>query len=172
MEAIDFVEKQAIANGTARLDALETLNKRAHTLATLLLGGAGAMGTFALGQWPKVDGPLTAVPLLGASVWCFLVAGWVVVRCMQTRALYPLHNEPATLQALLLEVRSVVEFRGNDDAILLEARWREVGRVGGAIRSIDEANAAVARALNWAYRGAVVTPLAALVGWVGYRYLL
>ncbi len=50
MELLDYVEEQGRRNAAFSVETLELMNKRAHTLLTLLLAGAGATGTMALAQ--------------------------------------------------------------------------------------------------------------------------
>lgn len=161
MNVVDYIKKEALANGAERLGAYDELKRRSHALATLLLGGAGAMGAYGLGLLEKSPESAPAVPLLGSSLWCFLVAGQVVWCCLQARALHPLHNEPRILQDLLPEIHKAIG-TADDAKVLVELRWREIGRIQGSIELLNKANAGMAAQLNRAYQFTVGAPVAAL----------
>ena len=76
MDALDYVEAQAQRLTAFRLETMELLNKRAHTLATLQLGGGGALAAFgvALLDKPRLHWAAVGV-LVAAALWFVLAPG-------------------------------------------------------------------------------------------------
>jgi hypothetical protein len=153
MDRIEFIEKQAERLSGFRLETMELLNKRAHTLVTLLLGGGGGAAAYAVGQPPEREWVTWA---LGAgALWLFGVAFYAVWKCLRTAEMFPPGEEPGYL--LPEAVRPVEELRE------------------GCLRSLDarmkawaERNTEVGVSLNHAYIAATFTPLAMVVGVVGW----
>lgn len=159
MEAMDYVEQQAQANGRMRLEAVGLLSKRAHELTLLLLGGAGGLGAYGLG---KLGEPMVAAPFLAAAAWAFALGGVVALKCLRARTIWPLHNTPAVLWTAWQECMS--EMQGDEALAMDHLRKRELSRLDEAIKSIDGVNAELAKWLNRGYAGAALLPVPAALG--------
>lgn len=162
-----YLEQQAQDNGRFRLEAVEVLRQRAHELALLLLGGAGGLGAYGLGQ---LDAPLVAWPLLAASGWAFFSGGLVAWKCLRSRSVWPLHNAPSQIWQAWHDCNA--RANGDADRAVADLREREVFRVQAAINSINGVNADVAKWLNRGYALAALLPVsgaagAVLVCWLG-----
>lgn len=84
MTELDYLEDQARRNAAFSLENMDKLTQRAQGLQTLLLGGAGGAGAYALGQIGKPGG-LWAVAALGVlSLWWFALAAWLAVKALPT----------------------------------------------------------------------------------------
>ena len=89
MQDIDYLEDQARRNAAFSLDNMDRLFQRSQSLLTLLLGGAGGAGAYALAQLGKPDS-VWAVAALGAlSLWWFVLAAWVSVVLQTPQAVRP-----------------------------------------------------------------------------------
>jgi hypothetical protein len=145
MEPMEYFEQQAAKTTAFHLESIETLNKRAHTLVTLLLGGAGAVGTVAIGMAER-NGPWWwLVALFGAMAWLFAVATYIVRKGLMTEVIYPPGNEPANL----------LPGEGDLDSL----RREELKQVGHRINGYVKRNGAIAAALDRAYQFTAATPI-------------
>lgn len=154
MDTLDFVEKQADRLASFRLETMELLNKRAHTLATVLLGGAGAAAVYYLKTIGEGAASLVmARHLLSAAVWLFAVAAVVVWKCLRTGLSYPPGEEPAAL----------LDYTGDLSSL------RQ-----GCLRTLDlrtrqwaDRNTTCGVWLNHCYLAAILTPIVAMMGAAG-----
>lgn len=168
MEILDFAEKQGQRSAAFSLETLELMSKRATTLLTLLLGGAGATGAYALGQIGK-PGSLWALCALGAvSLWWFSLAAWVTVCAMKTQVV----SAPAGGGLALLEQakkyddyikQAKIEGESPADCLTL-LREMELRILMKSQDGYRNASALTARALDVAYIGAAATPAFAVAG--------
>jgi len=174
---LQYLEAAGLRNAAFRLETMELMNKRAHTVATLALGGGGALCAFAI---VKVSSPPGFAALIAAGVWLFLVALFAVVKCLHTSDVRPPATEPVKLMGALREWSTYLEASKLDadvpgaDSIRIQnvsslARLRE-----GQLKVLDktilqyaEINNASAANLNNAYLLAVATPvIAGLTAWI------
>lgn len=89
MDELTYLEDQARRNAAFSLENMDRLCQRAQSLLTLLLGGAGGAGAYALAQLGKPDA-VWAVASLGAlSLWWFVLAGWVATVLLTPKAVRP-----------------------------------------------------------------------------------
>ena len=168
MDCLDFIEAQGQRNAAFSLEGLELMSKRAHALLTLLLGGAGATGAYALGQLGKPDSAWTVWALGGVSFWWFFLAAWVVVKVLRTQEVRP----PACDgQALLEQSRALNDYvrdaklEGESPSeVLTMLREGEIKNLQIAGDGYKAASIAMAHALDSAYTGAACTPVWALLG--------
>lgn len=95
MLEIDYLEDQARRNAAFSLDNMDRLTQRAQGMLTLLLGGAGGAGAYALGQIGRPDAVWAVASLGAVSLWWFALAAWVAVRL-----LVPHHVRPPAADGL------------------------------------------------------------------------
>lgn len=153
MDALDYVEAQAQRLTTFRLETMELLNKRAHTLATLQLGGGGALAAFGVALLDKPRLHWAAVGVLVAAALWFVLAAWTTRNCLVTEELYPPGNEP---QTLLQYTHDLPALRRSE---LLSVQDRQV--------LWRKRNEALSLALDKAYMATALTPLpACAAAWV------
>lgn len=166
MELLDYVEEQGRRNAAFSVETLELMNKRAHTLLTLLLAGAGATGTMALAQLGPGGVRWVLWPLAAVSVWWFALAAWVAVKALRTREVRAPAGEPVALLKHFEELhhftRSAALEQAQDLDALKELRQDELRTLDKTARGYRQASTSVAWALDKAYLGAAGTPLLAL----------
>ena len=88
MELIDFAEKRGEEAAKFSLATMDINRARAHTLLSLLLGGAGAGVVLALSQH-SLERPLLTVLAFAVSLWWFGLAAWLAVRGLRTSPVRP-----------------------------------------------------------------------------------
>lgn len=166
MELLDYVEEQGRRNAAFSLETLELMNKRAHTLLTLLLAGAGATGTMALAQLGPGGARWVLWPAAAVSMWWFALAAWVAVKALRTREVRAPAGEPGALLKHFEELhhfaRSAALDRAQELDALEELRRDELHTLDATAHGYRQASTAVAGALDKAYLGAAVTPLLAV----------
>lgn len=175
MELLDYVEDQGRRNAVFSLETLELMSKRAHTLLTLLLGGAGASGTVALAQLGPAGVRWVLWPLAAVSVWWFALAAWVAVKGLRTREVRAPAGAPGALlkhfEALRHYSRSAAMEGAQDMDALEELRRDELATLDETAKAYRQASSTVAAALDAAYVGAAATPLWAFGALVVARML-
>jgi len=175
MEVLDFAEAQGQRSAAFSLETLELMSKRSSALLAMLLGGAGAAGAYALGQISKPGGEWALCALGAVSLWWFALASWVVWRAIQTQEV----RAPARSgMALLAQAKKYDDYikqakiEGESPADCLTLlREMELRLQDGAIADYGAASTTLARALDFAYKGAACTPLFGGLGLVLARYL-
>lgn len=149
--ALDLAESWARATMAGRYETARIIEAQTNTALTVLLAGAGAALGLAA-QWAD-KGPGLWQGALCASLYLFLLAAGVVVRCLQLRIYPAQHQVAANLVACLVE-----------DNDLDHCRHREVLGLERRAEQARDINEARSRALN-AYRlAACLTPLVGLLG--------
>lgn len=149
-ETLDYVEAQVTRLTSFRLESMELLNKRTHTLITLQLGAGGGLAAFAVNLLGKPVERWIIVGVVIAAALLFLLAAVGVLLCMFTESIYPPGNEPE----ILMEQVAV----RND---LLELRAAEVMSVQERQSQWSQRNRRVGVALNFLYFFTAIVPFAA-----------
>ena len=149
MEKLDFIEAQAKTLTAFRLETMELLNKRAHTLITLQLGGGGALASLAATLIEKSAPCWVVLGLVTAAVGLLLLAAIGAWLCLFTAPIVPPGNTPKNLYESELEVDDLraAELSG------LQQRQADWG----------DRNWRLGLALNWLYLATCVVPLVAIV---------
>ncbi|HEY5582562.1 MAG TPA: hypothetical protein VIK56_15635 [Rhodoferax sp.] len=175
MEILDFAEAQGQRNAAFSLETLELMSKRAHALLSLLLGGAGAAGAYALGQIGKPGGAWSLGALGAVSLWWFVLAAWVALRALRTQEV----RAPACDgQALVEHARALddyikqAKYEGESPAdVLTLLREGELMTLQKTADDYRSASKSIAQALDRAYLWIAITPVGALWGLALVRYL-
>jgi hypothetical protein len=149
-ETLDYVEAQVSRLTSFRLESMELLNKRTHTLITLQLGAGGGLAAFAVNLLGKPVERWIVVGVVIAAALLFLLAVAGVLLCMFTESMYPPGNEPEILMRQV-SVR-------ND---LLALRAAEIMSVQARQAQWAERNHRVGGALNFLYFFTAIVPFAA-----------
>lgn len=170
MDELTFIETQAQKAAQFNLDTLELMNKRAHALLAGLLAGAGATGSYALGQLGKADGVLLLYVLGAVSLWWFALAAWLTLSALQSKSVRaPANSGKALLEywlgPLQIYFKEIQAEGGTPPSALTLLREGELKKLAETAAGYLKASTAIAGALDFAYRGAVCSPLAALLGW-------
>lgn len=168
MDYLDYIEEQGRRNVAFSLETLELMNKRAHTLLTMLLGGAGASGSVALAQWAAGGSPWLVVPLAAVALWWFLLAYLVLTQALATQEVKAPAGHPGRLLDHLQgplavyaqELRAESGVVADTLTLLREGEIRKQEEAGALARA---ASSVVARALDRAYRLAACTPVVAVL---------
>lgn len=161
MQMLDYMEKEALRTQQALMAEYATAHGRVYQLATLLLGGGGAVGAYALGQWLK-DGvqPLLWLPLLAVSLWWFVLAGVLLLGGGLSRRL-GLGGTPNVLgQAYVAKGGDFGEPEAeHNQRAVVDVRLAELATQQQRIEDWLRACAARAHVLDTVYRLAACTPL-------------
>jgi hypothetical protein len=164
MELLDYVEEQGRRNAAFSLETLELLNRRAHLLLTVLLGGATTAGGVALGQLGGSGNLPVLVGLGVVALWWFALAALLAFRALPTNEVRPPAGDGA---ALLQHARgsladyciAVQKEDGGAVDVLTKLREGEVRTLAETAASYRTASTATARVLDVVYRAAACTPL-------------
>lgn len=175
MELIDFAEKQGQRAAAFSLEGMEIMNRRSGTLLAMLVAGAGAAGSYALGQIARPDGIWALCTLGAASVWWFALAALLAWRPLQSREV----RAQARSGLALLEQAKKYDDYIKQEALEGEAvsdtltllREMELRLQDDAIQDYRAASTAAALALDRVYRGAACTPVVVGLGLVLAKYL-
>ena len=149
MDKIEYVEKQVERLATFRLETMELLNKRAHTLVTWLFGGASALGAYFVSLLERGSPPWMASAALGAALWLFWVAAVTARRCLMTGLMLPPGEEPEPM----------LDYSGS----LEEIRQVNARRLGARTRAWASTNTQCGTWLNYCYLAAACTPIVGAV---------
>lgn len=173
MQEIDYLEDQARRNAAFSLDNLDKINQRAQGLLTLLLGGAGGAGVYALGQLGKAEAVQVVWALASLSLWWFGLAALLAVRAVPTREVRAPANDGLTLlrqlQGPFTEYVKVATAAGESprDAFTL-VREAELKVLHDTAAIYRNASSGIAAVLDKAYLCMAASPVApALALWAG-----
>lgn len=168
MEVLDFVETQAQRSAAFSIAGLEAMRARAHTVLSLLLAGAGASGTYAMGQIGKPGGIWILAGLGAASAWWFILAGRLAVGALRTVQVSGPASRGADLQAQAKRydtyVKEVEAEGGPPEHTIDLLRAMEVRISQQCAESHSAASTAAANALDRCYLHAAFTPLFVAAG--------
>ena len=162
MEPIDYIERETTRTLGLLMTEYATSHERIYKLLTFLLGGAGALGSYALTRLALPA--LQWAPLLALVVWWFGVAGFLMARGLQSSRL-GIGGTPNTLGAAFAA-------KGGDfgadrlqenQLALMKTRMAELATHQVRIQDYGAACSARARAMDLAYWAAAASPLPALV---------
>jgi hypothetical protein len=157
-DTLYYVEAQAQKLSAFRLETMELLSKRAHTLVTLLLGGGGALAAFAISLLEKKVESWLYVGVFAAAAWLFMIAALATLKCLRTLEVVPPGFNP---RGLLASPLPVDELR----------RWA-LESLDGRMQGWAQRNNSQALWLDRAYLAAAVTPLVAILFSVAVYWLV
>lgn len=147
MDALEYIESQAAKNASFHIEGLEILNKRAHTLVTLQLGGGGALGAVAMSMVEKSAPIWVYGALFTATAWLFWIAYQTTRKCLMTSAIRPPANTPLNLLPGVTDLPSL--------------RLEELKQLDARLKEYAQRADAIGIALNRAYRRTAITPVLA-----------
>lgn len=147
MDKMNYIEAQAQAWANFSLETMELLNKRAHTVVTLMLGGGGALMAYVFTLLERKTALWLVVLAAVAALWLMAWATVGVFRCVRTLSMVPPGNMPGPL---LISQQSLEDMR----------RERLV-ELGGRVQAWGQRNVRQAEWLDRIYFAAAATPVAA-----------
>ena len=176
MDELTFIEQQGQRNAAFSLENWELMNKRTHALLTLLLGGAAGTGAYALGQLGKPGGQWVLWALGTVALWWFVLAAWVAVRALRTQEVRaPAGDGQRLLEHLRGPLAAYIKqahLDGEDPAdgltLLREGELWVLQKTTAGYRA---SSTRIAKTLDYAYVGAAVTPVWALLGLALAKFL-
>jgi hypothetical protein len=164
MTELDYLEELSRRRTEYALDNLDRMKDRAYLLLTMLLGGAGGAGGFALGQIGSPYAVWVVAGLGALSVWWFVLAAVLAVAALKTRLVLPSERDGQTLLEHLRGPLAdyVVAAKNNGesprDAFTI-LRENDLKSARAAATSYRDASEAVGTILDWTYRFLAATPL-------------
>lgn len=176
MDVLEFAEQQGKQAAAFSLDGVELMNKRAQTLLTMLIAGAGAAGAYALGQL-SASGSLWVLCALGAvSLWWFVLAAWVAWRVLPSHeVIAPAHSAQDILAQAVAYDDYIKQARSEGETpadCLTLLRQMEIRLQDKAIESYRALSVRTAVSLDRVYRAAACTPIWAALGLAVAGWLL
>lgn len=183
MNEVEYGEKiTADALQHAR-HAYDMLYDRIYRFATLVAGGGGAVGTYALAKLGETQASAHWIALLAVSAWLFFLSGlalWfgtssttltagTTARAMRARI--NIHEARWTLDRLQQSDTGTPINDARGTAFWL-TRWDNLAAVDKQIESFSQATTRRARALDWSHRMLMLTPLVAIAAhWIAKALL-
>jgi hypothetical protein len=144
---IEWAEKAAIENLRGRIANADSIGKEANTLVTLLLAGIGGSLAYAFKAFDDGSASPAACGAAAVAVWFAIVAAIVLWRCVMTRPLSALMNEPKNIYRPELQLSEVA------------IRQFELENLQLRIDETKERNRKVALWLDRGRLAAIATPL-------------
>ena len=148
MEKLDYIEAQVATLVAFRLETMELLNKRAHTLIALQLGGGGALASFAASLIEKAAPAWLVLGVVVAAVGLLLIAAVGAWLCLFTAPVTPPGNTAKNLY--------------EPELPLDDLRAGELAAVDVRLAEWGTRNRSVGVALNWLYAATAAAPLLAI----------
>jgi hypothetical protein len=159
-DLLEFAEKKADATLELLRASYDDLHDRTHKVLTGLLGGAGAVGAYALGTLSKGGDHLQGLPLgVLACAW-FIIALRLALRAATSRELSP-GNGPDNIRNYY--AARLAELGASDSAeseALNLTRRAELDLQQKRIREYSTACSVRAEALDFAYKASALSPAA------------
>ena len=97
MEKLDFLETEARSNAAFHIACADALENQGHTFLILVLAGAGAALGYAINLFEKSAQRWLVYGLVAVTVYLFVIAAIVTIKCLWARPMYPPANEPQNL---------------------------------------------------------------------------
>lgn len=160
MDALEFAEKTSAETLDQVRGAYDKLHESVLKLATLVAGGAGGAGVYALGKIGTVGAHLQVWPLMSLSCWWFFIAGALLVRGAASNTLLAGTSSGAFRQRFEKHLKNAGAAGAHDTALWL-TRWDELAGVDEQIELYAAAASRRARVLDRAYLCVVVSPIIA-----------
>lgn len=170
-DILDYAEAQSEKTLIVARKSYDDLHERVYKLATVLTGGAGAIGVYALGKVGSGDA-LQWVPLATLSAWWFVTAGVLVIRGATSSAVSP-GNGPDNIRRYYLARLSEQPADSVDcDAAAMQiTREAELDLQQIRIRNYTAGCTARAKAIDAAYKSVAISPTpAALAAIAAYFF--
>ncbi len=104
MDKLDWIERAAIENLKKRSENADLIRWQVNIFLSLILSGGGAA------LYLAANSTMYTTPALMTSVYLFLLAGILVIKCVQTGAYPATWNEPENLNQAGYELDALREF--------------------------------------------------------------
>lgn len=101
---IDWAAHAAIENLKEHHSNAEFLTKEANTLLTVLLAGIGAALSYGMRVFDQATQTPMAWGAFACALWLAWVGGVLMLRCIMTRPIMPVHNEPKNIYKPTLDL--------------------------------------------------------------------
>jgi hypothetical protein len=164
MDVLEFMEETATATLKVAADGYDSAYERVNKLATLIAGGAGAAGVYALGKIGVRSDLFQVLPLLLLAIWWLGVAATLVLTGSKSREVN-LGANSIELRKIYNEELGQLESADNGQMRALEqTRWRHLDAIDEQIRIYSDGLSNRSEALDKAYRALAASPLPAVIG--------
>ena len=164
MEPLDYMERETTRTLGVLVSEYAASHERVYKLLTLLVGGAGALGSYTLARLAAGANRVEWLPLAVLALWWFALAAWLMWKGVQSHRL----GVGATPHVLGTSYVAKGGDFGNERAsenqlALVNTRLAELATQQDRITAFGHACAARAKAMNVAYWAAAASPLPPLV---------
>lgn len=164
MATIDFMEQTATATLKVAADSYDLAYERVNKLATLILGGAGAAGVYALGKIGVRSELFQVLPLCLLAVWWLGIAATLMLAGSKSREV-SLGADSMELRKIYNEELGKLPSASDSATQALEhTRWRHLDAIDLQIRIYADGLTNRSEALDKAYRALAASPLPAFIG--------
>lgn len=169
MDVLDYVEDRAGKTVEVARKAYDDLHERVYKLATVLVGGGGAVGAYALSKVAEDPGATLWAPLGALSLSWLATAAQLIWVGATSRAASP-GNGPKNL---LGYYRARVDEKWNAEDAFRITREAELDLLQGRISAYNDGCISRAEAVDRAYKTvAIASPLvpmatALIIRWLG-----
>lgn len=170
MEPLDYMEREATRTLGLLMAEYAASHERVYRLLTLLVGGAGALGSYTLSRLTARASLVEWLPLAALALWWFGSAAWLMWRGVQSHRL-GVGATPNVLGASYAAKGGDfgVERADENKLALVKTRLAELATQQDRIQDYLKACAARAVAMDKAYWAAAASPvpplLALTVAW-------
>jgi hypothetical protein len=164
MDVVDFMEETATATLKVAAESYDSAYERVNKLATLIAGGAGAAGVYALGKIGVRSDLFQVLPLLLLAVWWLGVAATLVLARSKSREVNLGGNSIELRKIYNEELGRLASADDSATHALEQTRWRQLDAIDEQIRIYSEGLSNRSEALDRAYRALAASPLPAFIG--------
>lgn len=176
MEPLEYMERESTRTLSLLMSEYAASHERVYKLLTLLVGGAGAVGSYVLSRMAVASPPAEWVPLAVLALWWFAIAAWLMWRGVQSHRL----GVGATPNVLGSSYSAKggdfgVDVTSENQLALTNTRLAELATQQVRIQDYGDACAARAKAMDAAYWAAAASPLPPLLAlaavWLVGRFI-
>lgn len=164
MDVVDFMEEAATATLKVAAESYDAAYERVNKLATLLAGGAGAAGVYAIGKIGVRSDLFQVLPLLLLAIWWLGVAATLVLAGSKSREVNLGANSIELRKIYNEELAQLGSAEDSATHALQQTRWRHLDAIDEQIRIYSEGLSARSEAIDKAYRALAASPVPALLG--------
>lgn len=170
MIALEYVEQVTAGTLSEAKATYDALHERVHKLVTLIVGGAGGVGVYALGKIGVTGAMVQVLPLSALACWWLLIAGMLLLRGATSLELKA-GSTSASLTHAFNRHWPTVEGEGLESQALNLARWDQLAAVDLQIADFCKGARLRAKALDDAYLALVFSPVIVVVFlFLAYRW--
>lgn len=171
MDPLDYIERESARTLSLLMAEYAASHERVYKLLTLLVGGAGALGSYTLAKVSVLAPPAEWVPLAALALWWFAIAAWLMGRGVQSRRLGVGATPNVLGESYTAKGGDFGVDRAQENQLALaNTRLAELATQQVRIQGYGDACAARAKAMDAAYWAVAASPvpplLAVAVGWL------